>query len=151
MSTAVERTLILIKPDGVVRGLIGEVIRRVERKGLKIVGLKMLHLSREKAEELYAVHRGKSFFESLIDYVTSAPIVAIAVEGKNAVRVVRNIIGLTDPADARLGTIRGDFALSIDRNIVHAADSVENASRELSIIFNSDEFYSYKRVDESWL
>lgn len=151
MSGGVERTLVLIKPDGVVRGLVGEVIGRLERKGLKIVGLKMLKLSRERAEELYAVHRGKPFFEGLIEYVTSAPIVAIAVEGKNAVRVVRNIIGLTNPADAKLGTIRGDFALSIDRNIVHAADSVENALRELSIIFNSDEFYSYKRVDEDWL
>ncbi|MCS7364060.1 MAG: nucleoside-diphosphate kinase [archaeon GB-1867-035] len=151
MSGAVERTLVLIKPDGVVRGLVGEVIRRLEQKGLKIVGLKMMLLSRERAEELYAVHRGKPFFEGLINYVTSAPIVAIAVEGKSAVRVVRNIIGLTNPAEARPGTIRGDFALSIDRNIVHAADSVENASRELSIIFNSDEFYSYKRVDEDWL
>jgi len=147
----VERTLVMIKPDGVVRGLVGEVIRRLEHKGLKIVGLKMKWLSRSEAERLYAVHKGKHFFEDLVNYVTSSPIVAIAVEGKSAISVVRRLVGATNAAEADPGTIRGDFALDISRNVVHAADSPENAARELSILFDSSEIYSYERVEEKWL
>jgi len=151
LSGDVERTFVMIKPDGVVRGLVGEVISRLERRGLKIVGLKMKWLSREEAEKLYAVHRGKHFFEDLIRYVTSSPIVAIAVEGKSAISVVRRIVGATNAAEADPGTIRGDFALDISKNVVHAADSPENAARELSILFDSREIYRYERVDEKWL
>ncbi|RLE50980.1 MAG: nucleoside-diphosphate kinase [Candidatus Methanomethylicota archaeon] len=151
MGSNIERTLIIIKPDGVVRGLIGEILSRFEKRGLKIVGLKMKWLSREEAERLYAVHKGKHFFEDLINYVTSSPVVAAVIEGKNAISIVRRIIGATNAAEALPGTIRGDFALDINRNVIHAADSPENAVRELSIIFNSDEIYSYERVDEKWL
>ena len=138
-----QRTYVMIKPDGVKRGLIGEIIRRIENKGLRIVALKMLRLSREKAEELYSVHRGKPFFESLIEFVTSGPVVAMIVEGEEAVSVMRTLIGPTDGREAPPGTIRGDFALSVQENIIHAADSVESAEREMWIVFSKDEVVSY--------
>jgi len=147
----VERTLIIIKPDGVVRGLIGEILSRFEKRGLKIVGLKMKWLTREEAEKLYAIHKGKRFFEDLISYVTSSPIVAAVIEGKNAISVVRKMIGATNAAEAIPGTIRGDYALDVSRNVIHAADSPENAIRELSIIFNQNEIYEYERTDEKWV
>jgi len=140
---AVQRTYVMIKPDGVKRGLIGEIIRRIENKGLRIIALKMLRLSREKAEELYSVHRGKPFFESLIEFVTSGPVVAMIVEGEEAVNVMRTLIGPTDGRKAPPGTIRGDFALSVQENIIHAADSVESAEREMWIVFSKDEVVSY--------
>jgi len=139
----IQRTYVMIKPDGVKRGLIGEIIRRIENKGLRIVALKMLRLSREKAEELYSVHRGKPFFESLIEFVTSGPVVAMIVEGEEAVNVMRTLIGPTDGRKAPPGTIRGDFALSVQENIIHAADSVESAEREMWIVFSKDEVVSY--------
>jgi len=138
-----QRTYVMIKPDGVRRGLIGEIIRRIENKGLRIVALKMLTLSREKAEELYSVHRGKPFFESLIEFVTSGPVVAMIIEGEDAVSVMRTLIGPTDGRIAPPGTIRGDFALSVQENIIHAADSVESAEREMWIVFSKDEVVSY--------
>ncbi|MCR6623414.1 MAG: nucleoside-diphosphate kinase [Candidatus Verstraetearchaeota archaeon] len=138
-----ERTLILIKPDGVLRGLIGEVISRIENKGLKIIGLKMLKLSREKAEELYYMHRNKPFFENLISHITSGPVVAIVVEGNNAILRVRNMIGATSPQDALPGTIRGDYGLDTTRNVVHASDSVENSEREINLFFKEYELISY--------
>jgi len=138
-----QRTYVMIKPDGVKRGLIGEIIRRIENKGLRIVALKMLRLSREKAEELYSVHRGKPFFESLIEFVTSGPVVAMIVEGEEAVSVMRTLIGPTDGRKAPPGTIRGDFALSVQENIIHAADSIESAEREMWIVFSKDEVVSY--------
>ncbi|OYT55385.1 MAG: nucleoside-diphosphate kinase [Desulfurococcales archaeon ex4484_217_2] len=140
---AIQRTYVMIKPDGVKRGLIGEIIRRIENKGLRIIALKMLRLSREKAEELYSVHRGKPFFESLIEFVTSGPVVAMIVEGEEAVNVMRTLIGPTDGRKAPPGTIRGDFALSVQENIIHAADSVESAEREMWIVFSKDEVVSY--------
>ncbi len=151
MGGNVERTLIIIKPDGVVRGLIGEILSRFEKRGLKIVGLKMKWLTREEAEKLYAIHKGKRFFEDLISYVTSSPIVAAVIEGKNAISVVRKMIGATNAAEAIPGTIRGDYALDVSRNVIHAADSPENAIRELSIIFNQNEIYEYERTDEKWV
>ncbi len=132
----VERTLLIIKPDGVRRGLIGEVLRRIEAKGLRITKLKMLKLSRECAEKLYDIHRGKPFFEGLISFMTSGPIVAAVIEGDDAVNVVRLIIGPTDGRKAPPGTIRGDYALSIRENVVHAADSPERAEYEISVVFN---------------
>ncbi|WP_456483677.1 nucleoside-diphosphate kinase [Methanopyrus kandleri] len=148
----VQREFVMIKPDGVVRGLIGEVIRRLERKGLKIVALEMRQLDRETAEKLYEEHRDKPFFEDLIEYVTSGPVVVMIVEGREAVKVVRNIIGATDPAEAAPGTVRGDFALDIGRNVVHASDSPESAEREIEIVFGEDlPTIDYERCDEEWL
>ncbi|MEM3564909.1 MAG: nucleoside-diphosphate kinase [Candidatus Jordarchaeaceae archaeon] len=136
---ASELTLVLIKPDAVVRGLIGEIISRLERKGLKIVGLKMMQLNRERAEKLYVVHKGKPFFEGLIKHMTSAPVVALAVEGDGAVEVCRAIVGATDPRKAAPGTIRGDLAISIRENLVHASDSVDSAEYELPLFFSEGE------------
>ncbi len=146
-----ERTFVMIKPDAVQRGLIGEIIARLERKGLKIVALKMLHVSKDLAENHYAEHKGKSFFENLVDYITSAPVVAMVVEGKNAVKVVRTLVGATNPQEAQPGTIRGDYGMDIGRNVIHASDSLESARREISLFFKSEEIFDYKRIDEDWL
>jgi nucleoside-diphosphate kinase len=132
---AVERTLIIIKPGAVVRGLVGEVLSRFEKKGLKIVGLKMLKMSREKAEELYSVHKGKHFYGELINYITSAPVVVGVLESDDAVQIVRRVIGPTNPKEAPPGTIRGDFGITITQNIIHASDSKESAEREIKIFF----------------
>lgn len=134
-----ERTLVVVKPDGVRRGLIGEVISRLERKGFKIVALKMLKMSREQAEEFYAVHRTKPFFEELVAFASSGPVVAMIVEGDSAISVVRQMIGATDGRKAAPGTIRGDFSLSVLENIVHASDSLESFEKEHKIIFNASE------------
>jgi len=131
-----KRELVIVKPDGVRRGLIGEVIRRLEQKGLRILKLKMLKMSRECAELLYDVHRGKPFFESLVNFMTSYPVVAILVEGEEAIDVVRTMIGPTDGRKAPPGTIRGDFSTSIQENIVHAADSEERAIYESQVVFD---------------
>ncbi|MCS7368220.1 MAG: nucleoside-diphosphate kinase [archaeon GBS-70-058] len=138
-----ERTLVLIKPDGVHRGLIGEIISRIERRGLKIIGIKMIRLSREKAEELYYMHRNKPFFEDLISHVTSGPVVAIVVEGSNAIIKVRNMVGATSPQNALPGTIRGDYGLDVTRNVVHASDNTENSEREINLFFEDHELVSY--------
>ncbi len=135
----VERTIVIVKPDGVRRGLIGEIISRFERKGLKIKALKMVRLSRESAMKLYDVHIGKSFFNSLIDYMSSSPVVAMVLEGDGAVNVVRLMVGETDGRRALPGTIRGDYSLSISENVVHAADSAVRAEYEISIIFTPNE------------
>ncbi|HIP25677.1 MAG TPA: nucleoside-diphosphate kinase [Archaeoglobus profundus] len=146
-----ERTFVMIKPDGVQRGLIGEIISRLERKGLKIVAMKMINVDRELAEKHYAEHKEKPFFNNLVQYITSGPVVAMVVEGKNAVKVVRTLVGATDPVEAQPGTIRGDFGLDIGRNIIHASDSLESAEREISLFFKPDEILEYKRIDEDWL
>ncbi len=148
----VQREFVMIKPDGVARGLVGEIIRRIEAKGLKIVALEMKTLDRETAEELYAEHKDKPFFEDLVEYVTSGPVVAMVVEGGDAVKAVRNLIGATDPVEATPGSIRGDFALDIGRNVVHAADSPEAAEREIRVVFGDDlKIHEYERCDEAWL
>ncbi|MEM1650235.1 MAG: nucleoside-diphosphate kinase [Sulfolobales archaeon] len=133
-----KREFLLIKPDGVKRGLVGEIIRRLEMKGFRIVRLKMLQLTRECAEKLYDVHKGKSFYEELVKFMTSGPVVALLIEGEEAIDVVRTMIGPTDGRKAPPGTIRGDFSTSILENIVHAADSEERAQYEASIVFNPD-------------
>lgn len=143
-----EQTLVLIKPDGVQRGLIGEVITRYEHKGLKIVGMKFLQLPLTTAEALYAVHHGKSFYDVLIEFMTSAPIVALVIEGRNAIELVRILNGETDPQKSQPGSIRGDFSINITHNIVHASDSRKSAERELDILFTAEERYKYHRVDE---
>ncbi|MCE4623773.1 MAG: nucleoside-diphosphate kinase [Caldisphaeraceae archaeon] len=139
----IERTLLLVKPDGVRRGLIGEVISRLERKGFKIVALKMVMMSKEVAEEFYSVHKDKPFYKDLVEFITSGPIVGIIIEGDSAISVARTIIGATDARKAQPGTIRGDFGLSIQENVVHASDSLESYNREYKIIFRDDEIINY--------
>jgi nucleoside-diphosphate kinase len=131
----VERTFVMIKPDGVARGLIGDIISRFEKKGLKIIALKLVHMTRKQAEELYSVHRDKPFYNDLVGFVTSGPVVVMILEGESAVDVVRIMIGPTDGRRAPPGTIRGDYALSIQENIVHASDSPESYEREHRIFF----------------
>ena len=146
-----EQTLVLIKPDGVQRGLIGEIIARYEHKGLKIVGMKLQQLPLATAEALYAVHQGKFFYDLLIEFMTSAPIVALAIEGQDAIDLVRIINGETNPKKSQPGSIRGDFSIDITHNVVHASDSPRNAQRELEIVFEPEERYKYNRVDEAIL
>ena len=146
-----EKTLVLIKPDGVQRGLIGEIITRFERKGLKLIGIKLLTLPKGKAEELYSPHLGKFFYDYLVQFMTSNPIVALAVEGNNAIELVRLINGATKPLESAPGSIRGDFSIDITHNVVHASDSPENAERELSILFDEGEILEYGRIDEAVL
>ncbi len=141
-----ERTFLMIKPDGVLRGLVGEVLRRLELKGLKIVGLKLMQLDRETAERHYHEHEGKSYFEPLVEYISSAPSVVMVLEGRSAISVVRRMIGPTDPVQADPGTLRGDLALnrtSVVYNLVHASDSPESAEKEIALFFKPDEILSY--------
>ena len=146
-----ERSLILIKPDGVQRQLVGRIIDRYERRGLRIVGLKMLHVDRALAEQHYAVHVGKPFFAGLVEFITSSPLVAMAVEGTNAVSVCRAINGATRPHEAAPGSIRGDLALDTGMNLVHASDSVENAAMELALWFDSSELLDFRRSVDAWI
>ncbi len=146
-----QRTLVLLKPDAVNRRLIGEIIARFERKGLKIVAMKMLWMDRKMAERHYEVHRGKPFYESLLDYITSGPIVAMVLEGDNAIAVVRRMMGKTNGQEAEPGTIRGDYSMSIQNNLVHGSDSEESAEREIGIFFSDEEILEYRLVDEIWI
>lgn len=146
-----ERTFVLIKPDGVQRGLVGQIISRFEEKGLKIVALKMLTVSEDLARKYYAEHIGKDFFPGLVEYVTSGPAVAMVLEGEQAVENVRTMIGATDPSKATPGTIRGDLGMDISRNLIHGADSLESAKREIALFFSPEELQGYSRVDEEWL
>ena len=136
-----ERTLSIVKPDGVTKNLIGEVLGRFEKKGLKIIALKMVKLSKAEAEGFYAIHRGKPFFTSLTEFMSSGPCVPMVIEGKDAISRVRKIMGATDPAKAAMGTIRKDFALNIERNIAHGSDSPESASFEIKYFFNALEIH----------
>ena len=146
-----ERTLVLIKPDGVQRGLIGEIISRFEKRGLKIVAMKLVKPDRELAEKHYAIHRGKPFFEPTVKYIMSSPVVAMVIEGKNVIETVRKMMGKTNPQDADPGTIRGDFAQDISRNIVHGSDSKENAEYEINLWFKPEEIFEYEKIGEKWL
>lgn len=146
-----ERTLIIVKPDGVQRGLTGEIIRRLETPGLRIVGMKFMRASRELAAEHYKEHVGKSFYPGLLDYITSTPVVVMALEGPRAVDIARAVIGKTDPLEAVPGTIRSDLALMKGRNLVHGSDSVESAERELALWFRPEELISWERDGERWL
>ena len=146
--TQKEKTLLFVKPDGVMRGLTGEIIRRIERKGLLITAIKLLKLNRERAEEFYNVHRGKPFFEALVKHVTSGPILAMVIEGPNAVSVVRKLIGKTSPFEAEPGTIRGDFGINLTKNVVHASDNVENAEKEVAFFFKKREILRYEKPTE---
>ena len=146
-----ERTLIIIKPDAVQRGLCGEILRRFEQRGLRIAGLKFMQVSRELASTHYAVHEGKPFYAGLIDYITSSPVVVMALEGTDAVAAARLTIGATNPAAAAAGTIRGDLALEVGFNLVHGSDSVENGAVEVSNFFGADELLDWSRASERWI
>ncbi len=141
----------MIKPDGVQRGLVGDIVSRFERRGLKIAAMKMLVVSDKLAKEHYAEHAAKPFFPSLVGFIESGPVVAMVIEGKNAVPIVRSMVGATNPANSAPGTIRGDFALETGRNVIHASDSPESAKREISLYFNNSEIATYTRIDEQWL
>ena len=147
----VERTLIIIKPDAVQRGLTGEILRRFETRGLRIIGMKFMQVSRALAEKHYDIHRERPFFSGLVNYITSSPVVVIALEGTNAVEAARNTIGATNPSKAAAGTIRGDLALEIGRNLVHGSDSIENGQIEVSNFFDESELISWQRVTDSWI
>lgn len=147
-----ERTFVAIKPDGVQRGLVGEVISRFELRGLKLVGLKLLRISPETAERHYGEHKGKPFYQGLVTFITSGPVVAMVWEGKNAIALARNVIGSTNPANASPGSIRGDLTIDIGRNVVHGSDSRESASREIAIFFAPEELLTgWQRNLDSWI
>jgi len=146
-----DKTLVLIKPDGVQRGLIGEIISRIEYRGLKIIALKMTHMDRDIAETHYGEHKDKSFFPGLVDFITSGPIVAMVLEGREAVKSVRSLMGETDPLNSSSGTIRGDFALDIGNNLIHGSDSNETAKSEIKLFFSCEEIISYKRDIDKWI
>lgn len=146
-----ERTLVLVKPDGMQRGLAGEILSRLERRGLKLVGLKLLQVDEALARRHYAVHEGKPFFEGLVRYITSSPIIAAVFEGTNAVALVRNTMGATNPAEAASGTIRGDLAVEIGRNLIHGSDSLENAEKEIALFFRPDEIVAWSREADRWI
>jgi nucleoside-diphosphate kinase len=146
-----EKTFVMLKPSAVTRGIVGNILTRIENKGLKIVALKMVSVTREKAEKLYAVHKGKPFYESLVGYVTSATTVTLVIEGEEAVKVMRKIVGNTNPKEAEPGTIRGDLAMTTTKNVIHASDSVENAKNEMAIFFAPEEIVTYTRADENWV
>jgi nucleoside-diphosphate kinase len=148
---AKERTLVLIKPDGVQRQLVGRILARYEERGLKVIGLKLVLTSRDLAERHYEAHRERPFFGSLVDFITSSPLVALALEGPNAIAVVRAINGATRPHEAAPGTIRGDFALETAQNIVHASDGPEAAVTELGLWFEPDELLDYDRSVDQWV
>jgi len=152
MSTR-ERTFVMVKPDAFARGLVGEVVSRLEDRGLELVGIKVVQLSREKAEEHYAEHTDKPFFDDLVEFITSGPAVPMVWEGQDATRQVRQMIGATDPLEADAGTIRGDYALDLGRNVVHAADHEDEGAneREIAIHFDEDELVEYEAHDEGWL
>ncbi len=146
-----EKTFVMLKPSTVARAMIGKVICRIEDKGLKIVAMKLTCIAKEEAAELYAVHKGKPFYDALVQFITSGPIVAMVIEGDEAVKVMRKFIGATNSKEAEAGTIRGDFALSNQKNVIHASDSVENAKMEMEIFFAPEEILSYKRADDNWI
>lgn len=146
-----ERTLVLVKPDGVQRGLVGEILARFERKGLKVVGLRLLEVPREMAERHYAVHRGKPFYEGLVTFITSGPVAAIALDGPDAIATVRRLVGRTMPNEAEPGTIRGDLGVSGLRNLIHASDAPETAAFELELWFRPGELLDYERAIDAWI
>jgi nucleoside-diphosphate kinase len=148
---AFERTLVIVKPDGVQRGLVGPIVTRFEARGLKIVGLKLVQVSRELAERHYAEHEGKGFYPGLLNYITSGPVVVACVEGTSAVQMVRNVVGATNPLNAAPGTIRADLAVDIGRNLIHASDAPETAQRELDLWFAPEELLSYPRDTDRWI
>jgi len=147
----VEQTLVLIKPDGVQRGLIGPIITRLERRGLRLVALKLMQISKELASRHYAIHQGKPFYEPLLEYVTSGPVAVMVWEAPNAISIVRKTLGATRPAEAEPGTIRGDFGLEVGRNIVHGSDGPESAAFEIDLFFEKSELVNWQRRLDRWI
>lgn len=146
-----ERTFVLVKPDGVQRGLVGEVISRLERRGLRLVAAKFMQVGRDLAETHYAIHKGKPFYDGLISYITSAPVMAMVWEGPNSVAAVRQTMGATRPTEAAPGSLRHDFALEVGRNLTHASDTVENGEKEVGLWFKKDELIDWKRAVDPWV
>lgn len=146
-----EETFVLVKPDGVQRGLVGEIIARLERRGLRLVAAKFMAVSRELAETHYAIHKGKPFYDGLIEYITSAPVMAMVWEGPNAVAAVRQTMGATRPTEAAPGSVRHDFGLEVGRNLTHASDSVENGQKETALWFKPEELVSWERAIDAWV
>lgn len=146
-----QRTLIIVKPDGVQRGLVGEILGRFERRGLKIVGLKLMSVSRSLAETHYAVHRDKPFFGDLIEFITAAPVVCAVIEGPEAIAVVRKLVGATRFTEAEAGSIRGDFALDLTMNLIHASDAPDTAEKEVKLFFRPTELIAYARDGDRWI
>lgn len=146
-----ERSLVLIKPDAIQRGLAGEIATRLERRGLKIVAMKMLHMDKTLAQRHYAIHKDKAFFNKLVDFITASPIIAIVFQGKDAVEIIRQTMGETDPVKAKAGTIRGDFGLDIQHNLIHGSDSAENASEEINLFFSTEEILDYHKDVDRWV
>ncbi|MFC6835765.1 nucleoside-diphosphate kinase [Halomarina ordinaria] len=147
-----ERTFVMVKPDGVQRGLVGDIVARFEERGLKLVGGKFMRIDRDLAEEHYGEHEDKPFFDDLVSFITSGPVFAMVWEGQDAVAQVRTMMGETDPAESAPGTIRGDFGLDLGRNVIHGSDTEEgSAEREIDLFFAADELLDYERVDETWL
>ena len=146
-----ERSFVMIKPDGVQRELVGEIIGRFEKKGVKVIGLKLMVINEELAKEHYAVHKGKSFFDELIKFIISGPVVAMVMEGEGVIDIIRKMVGATKPGDAAPGTIRGDFVLDAGQNVIHASDSKENAEREINLFFEKNEIIDYKLAVRPWI
>lgn len=146
-----ERTFVMLKPDAVQRGFIGDIIQRFEQKGIKIVAMKLVSVDRHLAEQHYGVHKGKPFFEPTVQYITSSPVVAMVLEGINVIDMVRDMMGKTDPQKAEPGTVRGDFGQFIGRNIIHGSDGKETAHFEINLWFKPEEIAKYTRIDETWL
>jgi len=148
-----ERTFVMVKPDGVHRGLIGEIVSRLEDRGLKLVGAKFMQIDESLAHEHYAEHEDKPFFEDLVGFITSDPVMAMVWEGQDATRQVRRMMGETDPADSQPGTIRGDFGLDLGRNVIHGSDHEDPGAneREIGLFFDDEELLEWERVDETWL
>ena len=146
-----ERSLIILKPDAVQRGLIGPILTRLEQRGLKLAGLKLIRIDEQLARRHYAVHEGKPFFQGLVEYIISGPVVVAVVTGKNVIGIVRSTVGATNPAQAAPGTIRGDFAVEIGRNLIHASDSPENGEQEVALFFKEGEIVALDRSTDAWI
>ncbi len=151
MTLILERTLVLLKPDCVQRRLVGRVLKRFEQKGLRLVALKLVHASQDLAAQHYAVHKERPFYPSLLQFLTSGPTVAVVLEGREAVTVVRGMMGTTDGAKSPAGTIRGDYAISVQNNLIHGSDSADNAKNEIALWFKADELVTFTPVDNAWI
>lgn len=146
-----EKTFIMVKPDGVQRGLVGEIVNRFEQKGFKLVSAKLMQVSNELAEEHYGEHKERPFFGELVEFITSGPVFAMVWEGEEVIKTSRNMIGATNPQEATPGSIRGDYALTVGKNIIHGSDSPESAEREINLWFNENEISSYTKQDQDWI
>lgn len=146
-----ERTFSMIKPDGIQRGLVGEIVARFEKKGIKIAAMKFMRIDKELAEKHYEVHKGKAFYNDLIKFITSSPVLAMVFEGEDVINIVRKLAGATSPESALPGTVRGDYSLDVEYNLIHTSDSIENAKREISLFFKDEEILNYELITSKWV